>query len=63
MAEKVSGMKYFGKTVYSGITMGKVLVLRSNPEPIRRAKIEDAEHEINRVHPVSYTLLRANETP
>ena len=28
MAEKVSGMKYFGKTVYSGITMGKVLVLQ-----------------------------------
>lgn len=50
MAEKVSGMKYFGKIVYSGITMGKVLVLRSNQEPIRRAKIEDAEHEINRVH-------------
>lgn len=50
MAEKVSGMKYFGKTVYSGITMGKVLVLRSNQEPIRRAKIEDAEHEISRVH-------------
>ena len=50
MAEKVSGMKYFGKTVYSGITMGKVLVLRSTQEPIRRAKIEDAEHEISRVH-------------
>ena len=50
MAEKGSGMKYFGKTVYSGITMGKVLVLRSNQEPIRRAKIEDAEHEISRVH-------------
>lgn len=50
MAEKVPGMKYFGKTVYSGITMGKVLVLRSNQEPIRRAKIEDAEHEISRVH-------------
>lgn len=50
MAEKVSGMKYFGKTVYSGITMGKVLVLRSNQEPIRWAKIEDAEHEISRVH-------------
>ncbi len=50
MAEKVSDMKYFGKTVYSGITMGKVLVLRSNQEPIRRAKIEDAEHEISRVH-------------
>ncbi len=50
MAEKGSGMKYFGKTVYRGITMGKVLVLRSNQEPIRRAKIEDAEHEISRVH-------------
>lgn len=49
MAEKVSGKKFFGKTVYSGITMGKVFVLRSNQEPIRRAKIEDEEHEISRV--------------
>lgn len=44
MAEKFSG-----KTVYNGITMGKVLVLRGSQEPVRRTKIEDAEQEIVRV--------------
>lgn len=49
MAEKVSGKKFSGKTVYNGITMGKVLVLRGSQEPVRRTKIEDAEQEIVRV--------------
>ncbi len=42
--------KFEGKTVYNGITMGKVLVLRNHQEQIRRTKISDAEQEIERVH-------------
>ena len=45
MAEKFSG-----KTVYNGITMGKVMVLRGSQEQVRRTKITDAEQEIERVH-------------
>lgn len=44
MAEKFSG-----KTVYNGITMGKVLVLRGSEEQVRRSRIEDAEQEVERV--------------
>ncbi len=50
MAENVSGKKLIGKTVYNGITMGKVLVLRGSQEQVRRTKITDAEQEIERVH-------------
>ena len=50
MAEKFSGKKFSGKTVYNGITMGKVMVLRGNQEQVRRTKITDAEQEIERVH-------------
>ncbi len=49
MAEKFSGKKFSGKTVYSGITMGKVLVLRKDPQ-IRRVKIADPEAEKERVY-------------
>ena len=49
MAEEFSGKKFSGKTVYSGITMGKVLVLRKDQEQIRRKKIENPEQEIGRV--------------
>lgn len=49
MAEQLSGKKFFGKTVYSGITMGNVMVLRGSQERIRRTKIADAEQEIKRV--------------
>lgn len=49
MAEEFSGKKFSGKTVYSGITMGKVMVLRKDQEQIRRTKIEDPEREIDRV--------------
>lgn len=41
--------KFSGKTVYNGITMGKVLVLRGSEEQVRRTKIEDAEQEVERV--------------
>lgn len=44
MAEKFSG-----KTVYNGITMGKVMILRGSQEQIRRTKITDVEQEIERV--------------
>lgn len=50
MMEELSGKKLSGKTVYSGITMGKVMVLRKDQEKIRRTKVEDPEHEIDRVH-------------
>lgn len=50
MMEELSGKKLSGKTVYSGITMGKVMVLRKDQEQIRRTKVEDPEHEIDRVH-------------
>ena len=45
MAEKFSG-----KTIYNGISMGKVMVLRGSQEQVRRTKITDAEQEIERVH-------------
>lgn len=50
MAEGLSGKKFSGKTVYNGITMGKVMVLRKDQEQIRRTRIENPEHEIDRVH-------------
>lgn len=50
MMEELSGKKLSGKTVYSGITMGKAMVLRKDQEQIRRTKVEDPEHEIDRVH-------------
>lgn len=49
MAEEFSGKKFSGKTVYNGITMGKVMVLRKDQEQIRRKKIENAEQEIKRM--------------
>lgn len=50
MTEKFEGKTFSGKTVYNGITMGKVFVLRNHQEQIRRTKISDAEQEIERVH-------------
>lgn len=48
--KKFSGKKFSGKTVYNGISMGKVMVLRKDQEQIRRTRIENPEHEIDRVH-------------
>ncbi len=44
----VSGKRFSGKTVYNGITMGKVMVLRKDQEQIRRTRIEDPEGECGR---------------
>lgn len=49
MAEELLGKKFSGKTVYNGITMGKVLVLRKDQERIRRTRVENPEQEIERV--------------
>lgn len=49
MAEEFSGKKFSGKTVYNGITMGKVLVLRKDQEQIRRKRVENPESEIERM--------------
>ena len=46
---KISGKKFSGKTVYNGITMGKVMVLQKDQEQIRRTRIEDSVHECGRV--------------
>jgi len=49
MAEEFSGKRFAGKTVYNGITMGKVMVLRKDSQQIRRTKIGNPEQEIDRV--------------
>lgn len=49
MAEGLAGKKFSGKTVYNGITMGKVMVLRKDQEQIRRTKVENTEREVDRV--------------
>jgi len=49
MAEEFSGKRFSGKTVYNGIAMGKVMVLRKDQERIRRTRIEDPEDECGRV--------------
>ncbi|MDE5696338.1 MAG: phosphoenolpyruvate--protein phosphotransferase [Lachnospiraceae bacterium] len=47
--KKFLGKKFSGKTVYNGITMGKVMVLRKDQEQIRRTKVENTEREVDRV--------------
>ena len=42
-------MRFSGKTVYKGIQMGPVLVLKGNDSRIKRDKIQDADAEIERV--------------
>lgn len=41
--------KYTGKSVYKGIAMGPLLVLKKSDDQVKRSKIEDAEAEIARV--------------
>ena len=41
--------KYEGKTVYKGITMGPLFVMKKMDAQVKRVKIEDAETEIARV--------------
>lgn len=40
---------FFGKSVYKGIVLGPVVVLRKNDSQVRRKKTEDVESEIRRV--------------
>ena len=43
-------MQYFqGKSVYKGIVMGPVVVLKKNDYQVKRARIEDPEAEVKRV--------------
>lgn len=42
-------LKLSGKSVYKGIVLGPVAVLKKNDEQVKRMKIEDAEAEIARV--------------
>lgn len=42
-------MRFSGKTVYKGIQMGPVLVLKGNDSQVKRDKIQDAEAEVERV--------------
>lgn len=41
--------KYTGKSVYKGIAMGPLFVIKKADNPIKRSRIENAEAEINRV--------------
>ncbi len=41
--------QFTGKSVYKGIVLGKVSVLRKQDDQVRRKKIEDAEAEIKKV--------------
>lgn len=42
-------MQFFGKSVYRGITMGPIMVLENQTDPIRPRKIDDPEAEFRRV--------------
>ena len=42
-------IRFSGKTVYKGIQMGPVLVLKGNDSRVKRDKIQDADAEIERV--------------
>ena len=42
-------MWFSGKTVYKGIQMGPVLVLKGNDSQVKRDKIQDADAEVERV--------------
>lgn len=41
---------YKGKSVYKGICMGKIVVLKKDAHIVKRKKIEDPEKEIEKVH-------------
>ena len=52
-------MQYFqGKSVYKGIVMGPVAVLKKNDYQVKRARIEDPEAEVKRVKRQSGKLER-----
>lgn len=41
--------EYRGKSVYRGLTIGPIAVLKKNDVQVKREKIEDAKQEIERV--------------
>ena len=41
--------KFSGKSVYKGIVLGPIVVLKKNDYQVRRTKIEDADAELKRV--------------
>lgn len=43
-------LKFSGKSVYKGIAMGKVVVLKKNDSPVVRGRIADADAEMERVN-------------
>jgi len=47
--EKKKMTEFSGKSVYKGITIGKVLVLKNKDFQIKRTKVDDAQAEIDRV--------------
>ena len=52
-------MQYFqGKSVYKGIVMGPVAVLKKNDYQVKRARIEDPEAEVKRMTRQSGKLER-----
>lgn len=42
-------MEFYGKSVYKGISIGNVLVLKNKDHQIKRIRIEDTQEEIRRV--------------
>ena len=42
-------LKFSGKSVYKGIAMGGVVVLKKNDSPVVRGRIEDPDAEMERV--------------
>ena len=51
-------MRFSGKTVYKGIQMGPVLVLKGNDSQVKRDKIQDADAEVERV---GYAVEKAQQ--
>ncbi len=43
-------LKLHGKSVYNGIAMGPVMIMKKSDEQVKRVKIEDAQAEIARVN-------------
>lgn len=41
--------KFFGKSVYKGMAIGPVVVLKNQDQQVKRKKTEDPEGEIQRV--------------
>lgn len=45
----MTNKRFSGKTVYNGTAIGKVMVLHNDQKPVRKTKVGDAEHEVERV--------------